>query len=79
LNTKTVEGFYTTNTTVSGNDFSGLDANPLINRIDGSAIIASPSNSSNIIIGSDGIGWKPTSIKSSSVVVNLLALNKISQ
>jgi hypothetical protein len=74
FNTKIVEGF---DPNVNGNDFSGLDANPLIDRIDGSNIIASPSNSSNIIIGSDGIGWKPSSIKSSSVVVNLLALKKI--
>ena len=80
FNTKTVEGF-DQEPTVSGDNFSGLDANPLIDRIDGSTIIASPSsslgNGSDIILGSTVLGWKPSSIKNSSVVVNLLALKKI--
>jgi hypothetical protein len=75
--TKTVEGFFADANT--DNNFSGLDANPLIDRVDGSNIIASPSSSGNFLIGSSTnvAGWKPTSVKNSSLVVNLLSLKRV--
>ena len=78
--TKTVEGFVGNANT--DNNFSGLDANPLIDRIDGSNIIASPSSNlsglGNIITSSKTIpGWNPPSIKNSSLIVNLFSLKRI--